>query len=166
MSDNEALQLLLRLPEAERRKAIFDPETGLYAPWYFDLRVHEEIARADRYGELFLLLMVEPARGEFPPEQGEKIASHMRRGLRQTDLVSHLGGFRFVVLLPHAGEAAGSIVAERIRESLGRDLVSVSIACYPGDGNDFASLLGAARAHAVSISGGARNNDGPAQGVA
>jgi len=137
-----------RLPERERRQAVFDAETGLYAPWYFDLRIDEEMARSDRYGGLFIVVLIEPAGGSLPPEEGQAIVSYMKRGLRQTDLVTHLGGYRFAALLPSAGEAAGAVVARRIATSLGATQVRVGIACYPGGGSDFASLLDAAHARA------------------
>src|SRR6185437_7092815 len=43
---------------ADRRRPTFDRETGLLADWYFRLRVEEEIARAQRYGQKFTMLRI------------------------------------------------------------------------------------------------------------
>jgi len=48
-----------REAETDRRLAMYDRETGLYAPWYLERRFAEEAQRAGRYGHPLSLISIE-----------------------------------------------------------------------------------------------------------
>lgn len=144
---DQDVQGLRNQAEQGRRLAIYDRETGLYAHWYFSLRLQEEMARSDRSQEPFALLLVEAARGRVAPDTEKRLFSCMKDGFRRADLVAHLGNLRFVALLPNSGTDQGEVVSQRIRGTLGTNEIHVGLACYPADGTDWPTLLQAAESY-------------------
>ncbi|WP_202842331.1 diguanylate cyclase domain-containing protein [Luteimonas saliphila] len=82
----------------------------------------------------------------------QDVAGRLRQGLRHGDVAARVGGDEFVVLLPGCRDAnAARRVADALRARLRQvDRVadrpfqldaSVGVACFPGDGDDAASLL-------------------------
>ncbi len=136
---------LWRLRRLGERMAIYDRETGLYAYWYINLRIQEEMARASRHEQPFVLLLVESARGQLGTEEEELLLKTMTEGFRSTDLVAHLGNLRFVTLLPNTGVDGGKEVCQRLRKEFGALEVHIGLSLYPDDGADWQSLLKAAQ---------------------
>lgn len=140
--DESDLRRLRDVAEGGRRLAIYDRDTGLYAYWYLNLRLQEEIARADRYRQPFLLLLIEGA-GRLPPDK-DALVSLMSTGFRRVDLVGVLGNLRFIVLLPNTSEVMGKVIADRIRRQFQSGQIRIGMAGYPGGGADLPSLLSTA----------------------
>ena len=139
---------LRRLERHGRRLAIYDRETGLYAHWYFTLRLEEEIVRAKRHGENFALLLVESLRGRLDEDTERLLVERLRNGFRGTDLVAHIGNLRFVILLASTDAVGANVVFQRmVREEMPCP-VQIGLALFPDDGIDWRSLLDAAEAKA------------------
>jgi GGDEF domain-containing protein len=135
---------LRRLERHGRRLAIYDRETGLYAHWYFTLRLEEEIARARRDGEGFALLLVESLRGRLDEDTERLLIERLRNGFRGTDLVAHIGNLRFVVLLASTDSVGANVVYQRMAREAMPCPVQIGLALFPDDGVDWRSLIEAA----------------------
>ena len=120
---------------ADRRRPTMDRESGLLADWYFRLRVEEEIARAQRYGQNFTLLRLNNATDD--PRNGLALAS--RTCLRAIDLAGTVGNTA-AILLPNTGKAAAETVVERLREVLPD--AEITAAECPTDASTLAALVG------------------------
>jgi diguanylate cyclase (GGDEF)-like protein len=145
----------VRLYQTIERQAITDGLTGLYNYRYFHERLHQEFARAQRYGLPLSLLMLDiddfkrfndcyghPVGDLVLGEVGKVFAEQFRR---HVDLAARYGGEEFVILLPNTSRDGAQIVGERIRASIaaaelpgvGSDdeahvTVSVGLASFPG----------------------------------
>ncbi len=119
---------------SDRRRPTFDRETGLLADWYFRLRVEEEIARAQRYGQKFTMLRLMQADGD----ARRIIATAARTCLRAIDLAGTVGAMT-CILLPNTTRDAAVTVVDRLQELA----PSASIECAecPTDGSTLAALL-------------------------
>jgi diguanylate cyclase (GGDEF)-like protein/PAS domain S-box-containing protein len=79
-----------------------------------------------------------------------EVARRLQGTLRECDTVARLGGDEFAVLLPGADAAGSELVATKLLERLaepcmvqGHELsmtMSIGIACYPSDGDDYEIL--------------------------
>ncbi len=128
-----------RVSEA-RRLAIYERETGLLARWYFGLRGQEECLRAGRYDhDLSLLLVAAPA-GTWTVEG--QFADWLQRHTRSTDLCTHLGGGRYLLLLPETGAAGARALLSRMQAQAVP--VEGAIGCYRMDGETLEELQQAA----------------------
>jgi len=127
--------------------SIYDDEVGLYADWYFRLRIKEEIARALRYGGQVAVLLVAsvpfaPA-GEEPAahdERAEQISGHLRR----SDLPALLRDGCLGIIMPNTTRRSASTVRRRIVAALTPREAASGLACFPEDGEDVSALLAAA----------------------
>ena len=118
----------------DRRRPTFDRETGLLADWYFRLRVEEEIARAQRYGQKFTMLRLTQA----DEDERRIIATAARTCLRAIDLAGTVGAMT-CILLPNTTRDAAVTVADRLQE-LAPSAAIESTEC-PTDGSTLAALL-------------------------
>jgi len=148
---NEGLRRLRQIGE---RLAIFDRETGLFAYWYFGLRLEEEIARSDRYGQTFSLVLLEAQTGRLEPDDESALFRHMSDEFRQSDLVAHLGNLRFIVLLANTDDQGASVVKEHLTSVAEIGNLTVGLASYPEDGETSEALLTAIGASAEELAGG------------
>ena len=120
---------------ADRRKPVFDRDTGLCVNWYFRLRVEEEMARAARYGQPFTILRVTS-----PTTEGlDGARLSLKRWLRTVDYAGDLGD-ELAVMLPATDRSGATIVAERLATTVPN--VEFRLAQYPVDGATIAQLLG------------------------
>jgi diguanylate cyclase (GGDEF)-like protein/PAS domain S-box-containing protein len=110
-----------------KRLAMVDPLTGLANRRLLLERLEAEIARCDRYEDNISLLFVDVDRFKevndtYGHASGDailiQVANILRSSVRQTDLVSRLGGEEFVVLLIMAGELDAYRIAETIRKKV------------------------------------------------
>ena len=119
---------------ADRRRPTFDRDTGLYANWYFRLRVEEEIARATRYGQpLTVLCLIGSSEALQTPRRA------LKRWLRQVDFAGDLGDV-IAVVLPNTNRDGAATLAQRIEAHVPG--IEIRVAEHPHDGTTLAHLLG------------------------
>ncbi|MBW6423135.1 diguanylate cyclase [Rhizobium sp. XQZ8] len=137
-----------------RHQAMTDPLTGLGNRRWLGERTAEELARADRQSEpvsivVFDLDRFKAINDNHGHDVGDKVlvtAAEVIRGcIRSGDLAARIGGEEFCILMPRAGRAEATAIAERLREALARTEVkplppgrmTASFGVYqalPGDG--------------------------------
>ncbi len=107
--------------------AITDGLTGLYNRRHLMSRLAEEIERSERHGHplsiiLFDLDAFKSINDTYGHGVGDDVlvrtAELLRRCTRQSDVCGRHGGEEFLVILPHAGLAIATEIAERIRTSI------------------------------------------------
>src|ERR1043165_1198028 len=136
-----------------RDEAFTDHLTGLANLRRFERQLEREVARTERYGHPFCLLMldidhfkeVNDTRGHDAGDEAlRRVANAIQSGTRGIDTGARIGGDEFAVILPETRLARGLEVAERLRASIkslaiegtGRVTASVGVAelptCAPG----------------------------------
>ncbi len=160
---NEELEMRVRertreLEEANeklKQLAVTDGLTGLYNHRFFQEKLDQEIARAERFGHPVSLCVIDVdhfkayndahghPRGD---EVLKRVAFLLVENVREVDTVARYGGEEFVIILPETNKEHGAQVAEKIRsiiertefpreqsQPLGRLTVSVGVGSYPAD---------------------------------
>lgn len=141
------LTLYVSLAIANARRAVVrpgrtveDPLTGLLAIGGFDTRVEEEVKRAERYRERFLLTVLAMAQFESLTDQNgsgwaesaqKEFAQALRRNVREVDAVARIGEGRFAVLSP-ASDKDGGAFLHRLESLLGQ-LPSIRSVSHAGE---------------------------------
>lgn len=145
--------------EAELRRLSYrDQLTGLYNRRHLQQRLRDELARYQRYGETFTVVMFDLDHFKVINDRhghgrGDavlmRVAELLRRRLRQTDVPARWGGEEFLVLCPNAVAAEITDMVDLLRRSveasatgLGLTSLSASFAVAsvrPGDSDE--SLL-------------------------
>ena len=146
---HEALyQRATREAEAGRRLVMYDRETGFYAPWFLQLRLEEEVRRSERYESPLTLLSVEVRADDASYRLTDGLRNWLNTSIRATDLVSHLGGGRYVALLTDTTQDEAASTAARLASSFPGE-VAIGLASCPDDGESFDALRATAerRAH-------------------
>ncbi len=118
-----------------------------------------EIKKAQRYQYFISVLFIQFDAPDEPPEGAPRIGNPtletlgkiLRDEIRECDLLARLGDNRLCVLLPFTDGTSSLGVAERLRSRVEnhsfsdgegqQKTVSVSVACYPTNASDSASLL-------------------------
>jgi diguanylate cyclase (GGDEF)-like protein len=120
-----------KLQERLRRAALTDGLTGLSNHAEFRELIRREFARTQRYGGVVALLMLDldhfkAVNDTFGHETGNVVlqdVARLLRGLvRDTDIVARYGGEEFTVICPETSVDDAAQLAERIRDTLGREL--------------------------------------------
>lgn len=169
-----------KLNDANKRLgvlAITDGLTGLYNHRHFYDRLEEEMERAIRYRRpLSLMIMDLDNFKHYNDSQGHLAGDGVLKGvarcisssLREVDIVARYGGEEFAIILPEIDGAGASTLAERVRGAVeahpfrqkevqpgGSITISIGIATYPHDTDDFRELIDMAdRALYVAKEGG------------
>jgi diguanylate cyclase (GGDEF)-like protein len=145
----------IKLLRRTQASAIYDELTRLYNYRYFQDRVASEARRALRYDDPLTLLMIDvddfkiwnDTRGHLAGNMAlRRLASVLRRSVREVDVAARYGGEEFAVLLPNTSKLAALKIAEKLRAAvwnagIGKDApgargplsVSIGLACLPGD---------------------------------
>jgi two-component system, cell cycle response regulator len=146
--------------------ATSDPLTGLFNRGYIDERMALEIGRAERYGRLLTIAVIDvdhfkalnDAHGHL---SGDVVLRSFGRLLgdsfRTSDTTGRYGGEEFVVLLPETGletaqrklnavrtQIASTPIRLAGREEYTQITISVGLAGFPQDGRDAARLFAVA----------------------
>jgi len=157
--------ILLEYSELKRLRhsAATDALTGLNNRRIFEEYLEREISRSSRYGSSFTLILLDlrrfkRANDTYGHAVGDEILRSVARActeaIRASDICCRIGGDEFAIMLPQAERASVEALAERIArkfEDYVRTLtpdapvgLDYGVAAYPGDGENAASLFGAA----------------------
>ena len=148
-----------RSRDAAIRLSTIDSLTGLFNRSYFFASLEREIARSDRSGRRFCLLMMDldglkATNDKYGHFVGDRVlrgvGDVIRRSVRKIDSPARYGGDEFVVLLPETDPSGAFVVAEKIRQGVAertyeagsrssggetiRASVSIGFVTYPDDG--------------------------------
>jgi diguanylate cyclase (GGDEF)-like protein len=162
-----------RSRDAALRMSAVDALTGLYNRTFFFVALEREIARSERSGRGFCLIMLDLDELKSINDRDghhagdavlRSVAETVKSGTRKIDVAARYGGDEFVALLPETDPTGGWVLAEKIRLGVaeegvpgveGRPTVSVGVVSYPTDGRTAdALMLSADRAMYVSKRGG------------
>ena len=162
-----------RARDAAIRLSTIDSLTGLYNRTYFFSALEREIARGDRSGRAFCLVMLDlddlkAVNDRFGHIAGDQVlravSDIVRGGVRKIDVAARYGGDEFVALLPETDPTGGWVLAEKVRLTVAEQgvpgvepgpTVSVGVVSYPADGRSADALLVSAdRAMYASKRGG------------
>jgi len=162
-----------RARDAAIRLSTIDSLTGLYNRTFFFTALEREIARGDRSGRAFCLVMLDlddlkAVNDRFGHIAGDQVlravSEVVRSGVRKIDVAARYGGDEFVALLPETDPTGGWVLAEKIRLTVAEQglpgvdpgpTVSVGVVSYPADGRSADALLVSAdRAMYASKRGG------------
>jgi len=122
----QAFQSLV-LHEEIARLAVTDGLTGLYNYRAFQEKLSEETNRAERYFEIFSLIMLDidhfkSFNDTYGHQTGDlalkEISKIIRNELRTVDFPARYGGEEFILILPETSVDGALIAAERIRRSV------------------------------------------------
>ena len=150
-----------RAREDANRLATVDPLTGLRTRPYLFGALERELARSQRTGRAFCLLMIDlddlklinDRHGHLAGDRALRLVGDVvQAGTRLIDTGARFGGDEFVVLLPETDPTGGWVLAEKIRRGVaesGLDLdgvhvgtsVSVGLVSCPQDGESLGELL-------------------------
>jgi diguanylate cyclase (GGDEF)-like protein len=158
--------------------AIVDELTGLYNRRMFDTILDAEIARAQRYGRPFSILLldidyfkrVNDTHGHLAGDQVlKKLAQLLKESVRTENSVCRYGGEEFAVVVPEFEAAPAREMAERLRDLVEHSsfaidkggavniTVSVGVATYPQAARSAADLTQAADDALYAAKNGGRN---------
>jgi diguanylate cyclase (GGDEF)-like protein len=107
--------------------SLTDPLTGLHNRRYFDQRLHEEWAGAQRKRTELCLVMIDLDRfkavnDELGHPTGDRVLEAVGRALsgcaRAGETFARVGGEEFAALLPATGAEQGKVAAERFRRAI------------------------------------------------
>ncbi len=112
--------LLTRVTEAIQRSAKQistaapgnDPVTGLFDHLGLANRLQQEFSRSSRYARALTIAVLKPTSP--PGDRVRALASIIRRELRSPDVVGHLGGGVFALILPETAAAHAQALVTRV----------------------------------------------------
>jgi len=129
---------------ARSHPALTDAQTGLANRLHFEL-VYNYLFEAGNRGLPFTVMLVSAGLGEgATEEQIRALGRAIERTTRDSDLVSHMGGGRYVVLLLGTNLQGGRISADRVEsavDGLADGPVAFGLAAYSDDIKDSQELL-------------------------
>jgi diguanylate cyclase (GGDEF)-like protein len=157
--------------------AMTDPLTGLYNSRWLRDTAQRELVRGAREHTPFSLLLIDldhfhAVNGSGGHAAGDlvlqRVANRLRASVRGADAVVRLGGEEFVILLHGCDADGGSVVAEALRQTVGRLAMgegaglsrltaSIGVASYPEHGDHLDGLLAAADRAMYAAKHGGRN---------
>jgi len=163
-----------------RRLSTRDYLTNLLNAREFYRLLDSEIERAERYGEIFSLLLIDAdhfkeINDTYGHQSGDivlrELAKCLRAQVRNVDIPARVGGEEFAVVLPSTRGEAALAIAERVRQAvadtqlkLGGDdgeilrlTISVGLATYPHSAQDARELFHQADMALYNAKQGGRN---------
>ena len=115
--------------------AVQDGLTGLFIRRYFIERLDEEIKRAKQSDAVFSYLMIDidhfkdcnDTHGHlFGDKVLKLLGEFLKDSLRDVDIIGRYGGEEFAIVLPNTNMNGAKFVAERIRDSFSKLVISVN----------------------------------------
>jgi diguanylate cyclase (GGDEF)-like protein len=175
-----------QLIDHAREAAIHDALTGLHNRRAFNDSLERAVAREDRQGGRFALLLLDIDRFKrlndtYGHPAGDAALRHtaqlLTHHLRKSDLASRFGGEEFAVLLASTDRAGAEHLAEKVRGEIERGrlvfdgarlgvTVSVGVAVWPDDGREPSALVTAADRALYAAKESGRNRVVMAAGLA
>lgn len=164
----ERQSLLKEAKEKEKYQqlSIMDGLTEVYNRRYFDEMITQEVYRAQRYGRVLSLLMIDIDNFKnFNDTNGhqagdwalKRISQILAGGVRMIDQVFRYGGEEFAVVLPETDSVGAIVVARRLRADVAMAKfldkkalptnhlsISLGVATYPDDAYEAKALIGKA----------------------
>lgn len=153
----------VKLMEETKDRATHDYLTGLYNRSYFSDAVDKELEKALRYGRQLSIFMIDIDNFKHYNDshghpEGDKLlielCTLMKQTLRSIDISCRYGGEEFVVILPETPKDGAVVIAERLvsaisnhpfsyreLQPLGYVSVSVGLATFPEDGDNYEELV-------------------------
>ncbi|UCH12540.1 MAG: sensor domain-containing diguanylate cyclase [Candidatus Omnitrophota bacterium] len=142
----------IRLYELVQELAITDGLTGVFVRRHMLERLNEELNRADRFNSRVSLLMIDidnfkNYNDRYGHLKGDlllkKIASVLKGGIREIDIIARYGGEEFCIIFPDTDTKGAELVASRLRESVENleATVSIGVASYPEDAKTWSNLI-------------------------
>ncbi len=125
-TENEVSQLREQVEQA-RAAAMRDQLTGINNRLAYDQRIHDELARFERYESVFSLMVwdvdkFKDINDTYGHAAGDKvltiIANTLNSNVRETDMVARYGGEEFIVLLPETRLDQTAPLAEKLRSAI------------------------------------------------
>lgn len=110
-----------------QRLATVDELTGVMTRFVFEKTLARELARANRHGSHFCVLMLDlddfkQVNDLYGHQVGDQVlaavGAALKNNLRESDLVARYGGEEFILLLPETGQEEGIATGERLRRSV------------------------------------------------
>lgn len=168
----------IKLFQETRRLAITDGLTDLYNTRYFYKTLDLEIARTNRYGNPFSLMLFDidnfkQLNDTYGHQAGDEVLQELAKILksssRETDTVVRYGGEEFIIILPNTPEEETIFLANRIRNAVqentfivnNKERVNITlsggIASYPKNARDAKSLMNAADVALYTAKGAGKN---------
>jgi len=152
-----------RLYEKLENMSTIDALTGVYNRRYLDIQLPKEIELARRYKSFLSICMIDiddfkhynDRNGHLAGDEClKKVAEVISSTIRSGDIVARYGGEEFLVIFPATDKNGAFIAAEKIRKNieqtkfefgetqpLGKVTVSIGIATYPVDAQDYSKLI-------------------------
>ncbi len=152
----------LTLQEKLREQAVRDTLTGLHNRRFLEESIDHELMRAQRHNQPLSLLMLDMDHfkrfnDNFGHDAGDYVlkalSSLLVNGVRGEDMVCRVGGEELCVVLPNSNGEAAMAVAHKLchqvrdlhldfhGQSLGKLTLSIGVATYPIDAEDYAGLM-------------------------
>ena len=129
---------------ARTHPALTDAQTGLANRLHFDL-VYNYLFDWGARGLPFVVMLVTVGLDATPTsEETRRVGQHIRGVMRTSDLVSHVGHGRYVVLLLGANAPGALIAADRVESAIADDVsgpISFGMATYHRDVASAETLL-------------------------
>ncbi len=130
--------------------SITDKLTGIYNRSKLDENLQKELARSERNGDLFAVIMLDidhfkAVNDNFGHQVGDEvlvtIAKILHKNLRKIDTLGRWGGEEFLILCPHTNKEGGIEKAQRLRKliesynfkGVGQKTASFGVAIYRQD---------------------------------
>ncbi len=166
-----------RLLASATRESLTDGLTGLYNHRTFQERFSQLIERSARHGKKCTLILTDidhfkKVNDTYGHDVGDVVIKGLgdilKRVKRTTDSVARFGGEEFVLLCEETDAKGAMLLAERIREELGRTVFptpngplsvtcSLGVATFPDAGRDWETMFKAADEALYASKRGGRN---------
>ena len=180
---------IVRGMQRQRRLSTSDPLTGLFNRGFFDDYLGKEVERANRYGTVFTVAMIDvdhfkqfnDAHGHAAGDRALRtVARVILHAVRRSDIVARYGGEEIVVIFR---ETEADLALERVEEirqavaaepfavarlsAAARITVSAGVASWPADGLTADDVMAVADRRLFEAKGAGRNRVvGPIEGTA